>query len=354
MKVNIDSDIRKAKTIPSKFYYSPKVYKKLKTLFNRSWQFIGDTDLLKKNNAHPGILLEGMVDEPYVLTKSDNRIRCFSNVCTHRGNIVCNDSCKTKTLVCGYHGRQFDINGKMKFMPEFDDVANFPSKNDNLPVIEMEAWKNLIFIINDKKCDLSELIGPLAERLSWLPIEKFQYRPDLSRKYNVKANWALYCDNYLEGFHIPFVHADLNSVLDYNDYTTELFEGGVLQIGIASEGEQYFDIPNNSPDFGKKIAAYYWWLFPGLMLNIYPWGVSVNIVVPESVDKTRVIYQGYVTDPDKLGQGAGGDLDKVEIEDQFVVEGCLRGVRSSAYDRGRYSPEMERGVHHFHRMLIRK
>ena len=90
------------------------------------------------------------------------------------------------------------------------------------------------------------------------------------------------------------------------------------------------------------------------MLNIYPWGVSVNIVVPEAVDKTRVIYQGYVTDPEMLGQGAGGDLDKVEIEDQFVVEGCLRGIRSTAYDRGRYSPKMERGVHHFHRMLTRE
>ena len=133
-----------------------------------------------------------------------------------------------------------------------------------------------------------------------------------------------------------------------------MFEGGVLQIGIASEGEPFLEIPEGSPDYGKKIAAYYWWLFPGLMLNIYPWGVSVNIVVPEAVDKTRVIYQGYVTDPEMLGQGAGGDLDKVEIEDQFVVEGCLRGIRSTAYDRGRYSPKMERGVHHFHRMLTRE
>ena len=102
MKVEIDSDITKAKTIPSKFYHSKRVYRKLKKLFDRSWQFIGDTDLLKTNNAHPGILLEGMVDEPYILTKENKKIRCFSNVCTHRGNIVCNNPCKTKALVCGY------------------------------------------------------------------------------------------------------------------------------------------------------------------------------------------------------------------------------------------------------------
>ena len=191
--------------------------------------------------------------------------------------------------------------------------------------------------------------------MGWWANQK-QMKRDKSRDRDwiINTNWALYVDNYLEGFHIPFVHSDLNAVLDYGDYTTELFEGGVLQIGIASEGEPFFEIPESSPDYDKKIAAYYWWLFPGLMLNIYPWGVSVNIVVPEAVDKTRVIYQGYVTDPEMLGQGAGGDLDKVEIEDQFVVEGCLRGIRSSAYDRGRYSPEMERGVHHFHRMLTRE
>ena len=96
MKINVDSDIRKAKTISSKFYHSPKIYRKLKELFDRSWQFIGDTDLLEKNNAHPGILLEGMVNEPYVLTKDNDHIRCLSNVCTHRGNIVCMTRVKPK------------------------------------------------------------------------------------------------------------------------------------------------------------------------------------------------------------------------------------------------------------------
>ena len=105
MKLDINDDIRKAKTIPSKFYHSPKIYRKLKKIFNRSWQFVGDTDLLEKNNVHPDILLEGMVDEPYVLTKDEENIRCLSNVCTHRGTIVCEKATKTKNLVCGYHGR---------------------------------------------------------------------------------------------------------------------------------------------------------------------------------------------------------------------------------------------------------
>ena len=122
-------------------------------------------------------------------------------------------------------------------------------------------------------------------------------------------------------------------------------------MGIASGDETAFDIPSQSPDFGLRVAAYYYWIFPGLMLNFYPWGLSVNLVVPLSVDRTRIVYQGYVGDESMLGKGAGADLDKVEEEDQEIVEATHRGVSSDSYERGRYSPTKETGVHHFHRML---
>ena len=49
--------------------------------------------------------------------------------------------------------------------------------------------------------------------------------------------------------------------------------------------------------------------------------------------------------------GAGADLDRVEREDESVVECVQQGVRSRIYERGRYSPSREQGVHHFHRLL---
>jgi len=351
MELNIDENIRKAKTIPSKFYHSPKIYLKLKKLFNRSWQFIGDATLLEKNNAHPGILLEGMVDEPYLLTQTEENIRCLSNVCTHRGTIVCKEATKTKNLVCGYHGRQFQLDGKMKFMPEFEDVENFPSKSDNLPSIEMDIWKNMIFIINDKKCEISELIKPMAERLSWLPIDKFEYISDLSRNYHVKANWALYCDNYLEGFHIPFVHKDLNKALEYDEYFTQGIDNTVLQIGIGKGEEHTFDLPKKHQDYGKNVAAYYFFLFPNMMFNFYPWGLSVNVVKPKSAEETEIQYFTYVWKEELMEKGAGSGLDKVELEDEEIVESVQKGIKSKAYDRGRYSPKREIGVHYFHRLI---
>ena len=88
--------------------------------------------------------------------------------------------------------------------------------------------------------------------------------------------------------------------------------------------EEAFDLPPGSPDEGQQIAAYYWWLFPNTMLNIYPWGVSVNVVRPLAVDRTKVSFLAYVWDPSKLDRGAGAGLDRVEREDEAIVEAATR------------------------------
>ena len=90
------------------------------------------------------------------------------------------------------------------------------------------------------------------------------------------------------------------------------------------------------------------------MLNFYPWGLSMNVINPISEKETEVRYYGFVNDPKLLGKGAGSNLDRVELEDQFVVEACQKGMKSSNYSNGRYSPTMERGLHHFHMMLTRR
>jgi choline monooxygenase len=88
-----------------------------------------------------------------------------------------------------------------------------------------------------------------------------------------------------------------------------------------------------------------------MMFNFYSWGLSINIVKPVSINRTKVSFISYVIDPEKLEKGAGQALDKVEREDEFVVENVQKGILSSFYKAGRFSPDREKGVHHFHRLL---
>lgn len=125
----------------------------------------------------------------------------------------------------------------------------------------------------------------------------------------------------------------------------------ISNFGVARAGEPTFDLPGGHRDAGEPMAAYYFWLFPNLMLNFYPWGLSVNLVQPLSVGHTRVSFLSYVWDSAKRAEGVGSDLHRVEMEDEEIVESCQRGVRSRLYDRGRYAPRREAGVHHFHSLL---
>jgi choline monooxygenase len=196
-----------------------------------------------------------------------------------------------------------------------------------------------------------DVVAPMRERLGHLPFDQLVFDGAGTRDYVVNANWALYIDNYLEGFHIPYVHNSLAAVIDYGAYAVELERYAVLQVAIAKPGETAFTPPASHVDAGKRVAAYYYWLFPTTMFNVYPWGVSVNVVVPLAVDRTRVSFLPFVWAASERGQGAGGGLDRVEREDEAIVEAVQRGVRSMLYDRGRYSPTRETGVHHFHRLL---
>ncbi len=364
----IDPDITRAETLPAPAYSDPAVHEAARArVFRRSWQFVADGEAVKvPGQCTPLTLLEGCLDEPLLLTRDrGDRVHCLSNVCTHRGTILCEGPGVEKALVCRYHGRRFDLDGTFRHMPEFEKAAGFPSEKDSLPKVALGWWGSetarqrdsetgagvFCFASLEPAAPFEEVIGPMRERLGWLPLDEFKFDATRSRDYLVRANWALYVDNYLEGFHVPFVHASLNEAIDYGSYTTELFRYSNLQLGIAKPGEPALELPAASPDRGKRVAAYYWWLFPNTMFNFYPWGLSINVVRPLAVDRTRVSFLSYVWDPSKLDQGAGAGLDRVEREDEAVVEAVQRGTRSRLYARGRYSPTREQGVHHFHRLL---
>lgn len=352
---DIDPDVTKASTLPSRFYVDTAAFEDSKDkIFARSWQWTGWEDQVKVPGAvYPFTLLEGFVDEPLLWARDrDDQLRCLSNVCTHRGNLVCEGAGTVNSLRCRYHGRRFSLGGRCEFMPEFDGVVGFPAGSDNLPEAESGRWSQFLFCrLVGGGTSLESVMSEVDRRCGFLPTHEFRHTPERARDYLVKGHWALYVDNYLEGFHIPYIHADLNSVLDYGEYRTELFEGGNLQLGVAGDGEDAFDLPAGHPDEGKRIAAYYFWLFPNLMLNFYPWGLSVNIVRPLAPDLTKVSFIPFTWKAEKVGAGAGANLDRVEREDEAVVEMVQRGLRSRFYDRGRFSPEREKGVHQFHSMV---
>jgi choline monooxygenase len=110
-----------------------------------------------------------------------------------------------------------------------------------------------------------------------------------------------------------------------------------------------------APGTGLQEALYFW-IFPNLMLNIYPDNIQTNVIVPLSQDKTLTLFEWFFHDVnsdtarERIRRSVAFS-DEVQQEDIGLCENVQRGLRSSTYDRGRYSVKRENGVHHFHMLL---
>ena len=207
--------------------------------------------------------------------------------------IVAEEPGQRKMLSCAYHGRCFNLDGTYRSMPEFEQVEGFPSEADHLAKVNFASFCKLLFVSLNPKAPLEELVQPIWERINWMPIDTLTFDPSSSKDYYVNANWALYCDNFLEGFHIPFVHPSLNNAINFDEYQYELFPYCSLQLGIAKPGEPHFEIPVGAMYAGQQVYGYYFFVFPNLMFNFYPWGLSLNVVEPLSYNQTRIRFRTY-------------------------------------------------------------
>ena len=353
-RLEIDEDVVRARTLPAAVYADAAWHETItERVLARSWHLVGDAvDDAAPSSLAPVSLLPGCLDEPLLLsTDARGETRCLSNVCTHRGNVLVGERGPATGIRCGYHGRRFALDGRFQSMPRFEGAKDFPSPADDLPRVPLNRLERFLFASLHPAVPFDEWSAPARALLDAVGAARWAPDPAARRDYEVAANWMLYVDNYLEGFHIPFVHPALARALDVSAYETRLLPFGTLQVGVEGGDGPTLALAAGSPDAGRRIAAYYLWLFPTTMLNVYPWGCSVNVVRPTGPHRTRVTFLSYVGDPSLRGRGAGGDLAGVEEEDERVVESVQRGVRSRLYDRGRYSPSEEAGVHRFHRLL---
>ncbi len=355
-RFDIDPAISQASTPPAQFYVDDSWFRRVTdAVLKRSWHYLGfSAGLEEVGSVRPVTLLPGVSDEELLLVRgADGVLRLLSNVCTHRGMLVAEKEECVPSLRCRYHGRRFGLDGTFTSMPKFDKVANFPSDQDHLTSFPVAERLGMLFGSLDPESPFEEWFEPVAERLQGIDWGQLSEAEERHKDYEFEGNWMLYLDNYLEGFHIPFIHPGLTAAIAMDQYATHLLPLGTLQVAIArSDDETAFQPTGSHPDAGRSIAAWYFWLFPATLINIYPWGISLNRVDPLNPTRSCVRFRSLVGNRDLLESGAGGDLHQVEMEDEEVVIATQRGLRGTAYHRGRYSPDEEEGVHHFHRLLV--
>ncbi len=346
MEIRIDERIQRAATLPARVYSDPAVLDaEQERIFAASWQLVGRSEQV----ARPGDFFTGRIGREEILVVRDGEtLRALSNVCRHRAGPVAAGAGTCRAFSCGYHGWSYGLDGRLLGTPELDGIEDFRRGEVALPPFRADAWIGLVFAHLDPAAPaLAAILEALGPRLESRGLAEM--RPAFRRDWTLDCNWKVYVDNYLEGYHIPVVHPGLMKELDYGAYRTETFRAHSLQIAPIRRREGG---PLRSDTGGE---AEYWWIWPNLMLNVYPDNFSTNLIVPMGPGRTLTVFEWCFRDPtradvaEKVRQTVGFSAE-IQREDIAVCEAVQRGLGSATYERGRYSPRRETGVHHFHRL----
>ena len=342
--------LEEAWTPPASWYVDPRVYElERRTVFS-GWQMVGRLDQVRS----PGDYLTAEVaGEPLLVVRGrDGVLRGFFNVCRHHAAAVCTEAQgSAAALRCPYHGWTYSLEGELKGTPDFDGVQGFDRARNGLVPVTLDTWETFIFVrIDEGGPSLADFLGSLAGQIRPLGIDRLRFHE--RRTYAFGSNWKVFVDNYLDGgYHVPFLHKGLDSVLDYAEYMIENGERYCLQWSPLRQTGR--DAQTSAVRSGEK--ALYYWLYPNFMVNLYEGVMDTNLVLPLGVDRTLVVFDFYFQDVAESARERNDASvavgERIQGEDTDICASVQRGLGSRAYRAGRLSVRREGGEHLFHRLL---
>jgi choline monooxygenase len=351
---NPDAPLAQASTPPASWYADPRIFElEQPSVFSRSWQLIGRADQVREPGQY---LTYEIAGEPLlVIRASDGILRGFFNVCRHHAAAVMTRAeGSVQSLRCPYHGWTYNLEGALVLTPEFGGVANFDRAANGLIPVQIAVWNNWAFArLKTEGPSIEDFLSKdLGERFERLNLEQLHWFE--RRHYSLTCNWKVFVDNYLDGgYHVPHIHGNLNSVLDYTNYMIETGERFCLQSSpIATDKSDA-----KTAEVRKGRRAFYYWIYPNFMINIYDGVMDTNFVIPRSVDRTEVIFDYYFADVSESAREKNlasiAVSEQIQAEDVAICESVQRGLCSRSYSAGRLSVRREAGEHLFHRLLYK-
>lgn len=346
-----DSFVQGARTMPGEYYTSPDILaREMVRLFQTRWLCVGRADQL----AEPGAFFvqEVGADSLILLRDRAGTIRALHNVCRHRGTRLCEEHSGrfSETIQCPYHAWTYATDGRLLGAPHMHEAEGFDKKDYPLHQAHVATWHGFLFLnLSTDPEPIEEALAPLAGRFDRYNLGQLVRVRRID--YEVRANWKLIFQNYSECLHCPTIHPELSRLLPYtsgaNDLVEGPFLGGHMEITQPNQSVTITGaacgVPLGSLPPDDLRRAYYYTIFPNMMLSIHPDYVAYYRVWPLAADRSAVFCE-WLSHPDTLKHpelspdGAVEFWDLTNRQDWHVSELSQAGISSSVYRPGPYSP----------------
>ncbi len=243
-------------TLPASWYVDESIHaREREAIFARNWALFGPAEGLSEAGSWRAETVNGW--PVFVARGEDGQLRAFHNVCRHRGATLLREaSGRCRLAVCPYHAWSYDLAGRLVRTPNFGEAATFDRSAYGLLPVAVDTWGGLVFVrISADGASLLEWLGSIPALA-----EPFAKTRDLDLHGDRIAvegacNWKAYCDNTVEGYHLPTVHKRLNAAIDRDNTSIISKDGGRLVV---------FDVTYASDGSGLRGAKGIWFYrFPG-------------------------------------------------------------------------------------------
>lgn len=340
-----------ARTLAGRYYCAPEVLTdENERLFRRQWVCVGRESEVARAGEYLLVTIAG--ESLIVLRDRDDRVRAFYNVCRHRGTRLCEAERGqfAGTIQCPYHAWTYRLDGRLAGAPHMQDTPGFDRAQYPLHAAAVGLWEGFMFVnLAAQPEPFAEAFAPVLGRFSRYNLATL--RTVRRIEYDVKANWKLILQNYSECLHCPTIHPELSTKLPYtsgaNDLVEGNFLGGYMEIRPPNESAtmtgRSCGLPLGELPGDDRARAYYYTVFPSMMLSIHPDYAVYYTVWPVDAMRSRVVCEWMVhpASPDSPGYNiadAEEFWDRTNRQDWHICEQSQLGVSSRMYAPGPYSP----------------
>lgn len=261
-------------------------------IFSRTWAYAGFVEDVAEPGAYTSI--RAGLNELFIVMGRDRRLRAFHNVCRHRGTQLLRAVGKTeKAITCPYHDWTYDLEGNLLSVPdeqrEFDQIDKACY---GLKAASVDVWRGMLFVHPDPNAgSIMDWFGEIEPHLGPHDVNALVEYPKTRNTYEVKANWKIVVENYIDVYHLSHLHSG----------TLAMYDHAKAKYGFV--GPHYAFWEPLAPDYAANIArntpmplilppdqlgAWVPMLFPGIGLAANESSWSTFTITPLAPDLSRV------------------------------------------------------------------